>query len=325
MRLEGWVITLLPYSNSLSSEVAHTRTMDRIRPSSAGPRRIFVTGKGGVGKTTVACSTAVWASDEGLRTLLVTTDPAAHIGNVLETAVGDGVAPVAGLRNLFAVRIDAKATTAAYIQAVLDEAAPRMRPEAIVRMREELASPCTEEVAVFQRFLDYLLAETYDVVVFDTAPTGHTLRLLELPMDYERQLEAKVSSEESQAVDAAQTERMRSALQLLRDPDRTSFALIVYPETTPIAEARRASGELDDLGIGTSLVVCNQILPEEACTNAFFRRRRAMQEEHLESIGGSFPGVAVLPLTQRPGDVRGVNALRDLARELYGEADRRPL
>jgi arsenite-transporting ATPase len=220
------------------------------------------------------------------------------------------------------VRIDAKVTTAAYIQAVLDDAALRMGPEAIARMREELASPCTEEVAVFQRFLDYLLGETYDVVVFDTAPTGHTLRLLELPMDYERQLEAKVStSEESQAVDAAQTERMRSALQLLRDPARTSFALIVYPETTPIAEARRASGELDDLGIGTALVVCNQILPEEACTNSFFRRRRAMQQEHLASIGKTFPGVASLPLTQRAGDVRGVGALRDLARELYGGAE----
>ncbi len=316
------MIILLPSSSSPSSEVADTRPADRIRPSSAGPRRVFVTGKGGVGKTTVACSTAVWAADQGLRTLLVTTDPAAHIGNVLETAVGDGVAPVAGLRNLFAVRIDAKATTAAYIQAVLDDAALRMGPEAIARMREELASPCTEEVAVFQRFLDYLLGETYDVVVFDTAPTGHTLRLLELPMDYERQLEAKVStSEESQAVDAAQTERMRSALQLLRDPARTSFALIVYPETTPIAEARRASGELDDLGIGTALVVCNQILPEEACTNSFFRRRRAMQQEHLASIGKTFPGVASLPLTQRAGDVRGVGALRDLARELYGGAE----
>jgi arsenite-transporting ATPase len=280
-----------------------------------------VTGKGGVGKTTIACSTAVWAADEGHRTLLVTTDPAAHIGNVLETAVGDGVAPVAGLRTLFAVRIDAKATTAAYIRDVLDDAAPRMGPEAIMRMREELASPCTEEVAVFQRFLDYVLADTYDVVVFDTAPTGHTLRLLELPMDYEHQLEIKVStSEESQAVDAAQTERIRTALQLLRDPERTSFALVVYPETTPIAEARRASSELDDLGIATSLVVCNQILPEEACTNVFFRRRRAMQRTHLASLEGTFPGTPVLPVLQRPGDVRGVSALRDLAWELYGSA-----
>ena len=291
----------------------------------AGPRRIFVTGKGGVGKTTVACATALWAADQGLRTLLVTTDPAAHIGNVLDTAVGDAVAPVAGARHLRAVRIDAKTTTADYIRAVLDDAAGRMGPEAIARMREELASPCTEEVAVFQRFLDHLLTDGEDVVVFDTAPTGHTLRLLELPMDYERQLEAKVStSEKSRAVDAAQSERMRAALEVLRDPARTSFALVVYPETTPIAEARRASAELNDLGIGTPLVISNQILPDQACTNAFFRRRRAMQNEHLESIGQTFAGAAVVPLSQRAGDVRGLDALRDVGRELYDGAERRP-
>jgi arsenite-transporting ATPase len=282
---------------------------------------VFVTGKGGVGKTTLACATALWAADQGLRTLLVTTDPAAHIGNVLEAPVGDGVAPVDGVRNLWAVRIDAKATTAAYIQTVLDDASRSMGPEGIARMREELASPCTEEVAVFQRFLDLLLADAHEVVVFDTAPTGHTLRLLELPLSYERQLQAKVwTSEESRAVDAAQTERMRSALGLLRDGARTSFVLVVYPERTPIAEAGRAWGELDSLGIRTAFVVCNQVLPEEAASNAFFRRRRAMQLEHLESIGTTFPGVPVLPLGQRAGDVRGLDALRDLARELYGKA-----
>jgi arsenite-transporting ATPase len=291
----------------------------RIRPSAAGPRRVFFSGKGGVGKTTAACATAVWAADAGYRTLLVTTDPAAHIGAVLEADVGDTPAPVPGVARLGAVKVDAKHVTQQYKDEVLADARTRFDAATVAQIAEELDSPCTEEVAVFQRFLQYLLSDTYEVMVFDTAPTGHTLRLLALPLDYRDQLSVKAHvSEESASVDAAELARMSAALEVVRDPALTTLALVLYPETTPIAETQRAAADLAGLGIATGLIVANQVLPEEVCVNPFFRNRRAMQVSHLERLPVVFPGVDVSLLPLQPEDVRGLPVLREVGAQLYG-------
>ena len=298
----------------------------RIRPSAAGPRRVFFSGKGGVGKTTAACATAVWAADTGYRTLLVTTDPAAHIGAVLEAEVGDAPAPVPGVARLDAVKVDAKHVTQQYKDEVLADARARFDAATVAQIAEELDSPCTEEVAVFQRFLAYLLSDAYEVMVFDTAPTGHTLRLLALPLDYRDQLSVKAHvSEESASVDAAELARMSAALDVVRDPALTTMALVLYPETTPIAEAQRAAADLAGLGIATRLVVANQVLPEEVCVNPFFRNRRTMQLTHLERLPVVFPGVDVSLLQLQPEDVRGLPVLREVGAQLYGNSDRGPV
>ena len=146
------------------------------------PRTIFFAGKGGVGKTVASCATAVWSARQGHRTLLVTTDPAAHIGQVLGAAVGTEPAPVDGVDGLWAARVDAKAAAIAYTDRIIADAVARGRsPAAIAAMREELDSPCTEEMAAFDQFIELASRDTFDVTVFDTAPTGHTMRLLELP------------------------------------------------------------------------------------------------------------------------------------------------
>jgi arsenite-transporting ATPase len=291
----------------------------RIRPSAAGPRRVFFSGKGGVGKTTAACATAVWAADAGYRTLLVTTDPAAHIGAVLEADVGDTPAPVPGVARLDAVKVDAKHVTQQYKDEVLADARARFDAATVAQIAEELDSPCTEEVAVFQRFLAYLLSDTYEVMVFDTAPTGHTLRLLALPLDYRDQLSVKAHvSEESASVDAAELARMSAALDVVRNPELTTMALVLYPETTPIAEAQRAAADLAGLGIATELIVANQVLPEKVCVNPFFRNRRMMQLTHLERLPVVFPGVDVSLLPLQPEDVRGLPVLRAVGAQLYG-------
>ena len=289
-----------------------------LRPVGGSPRRVLFAGKGGVGKTTLACAAALWAADAGLDTLLVTTDPAAHIGAVLETPVGDTPSPMASVDRLSAVRVDARAVTAAYRATVLEDAGRRFDPATVARMAEELDSPCTEEVAVFQRFLDHLLSSEHEVTVFDTAPTGHTLRLLGLPLEYGEQLAAKAhGSAESAAVDAAQQSRMAEALAVLRG-EAATLTFVVYPETTPIAEAHRAAADLAQVGIGTSLVVANQVLPEEACTSRFFQRRRQLQAEHLARLPAAFPGSLIVSAQLRPEDVRGVGALRQMAREVFG-------
>ena len=136
----------------------------------------------------------------------MTTDPAAHIGDVLGRPVGDEVESVAEVDNLWATKIDPKVAAEAYKTRILDEVRQQGRlPESLQAMAEELDSPCTEEMAAFDGFIEYASLDQYDVLVFDTAPTGHTLRLLELPVDWSQQLEVKLyaSAELSQADAAA--------------------------------------------------------------------------------------------------------------------------
>ena len=290
-------------------------------PSVNAAERLFFAGKGGVGKTTMAVAAAAFHARHGRRTLLITTDPAAHIGRVLECEVGDEPKGVPGVAGLDAARIDPRHETRRYKDMVLSDARARYTADTVQRMEEELNSPCTEEVAVFRRFLDYLLTDRYETVVFDTAPTGHTLRLLELPLSYSQQIAAKaLGGQETSADEDAEAQRMQEALTLLRDPARTTFAFVVYPEATPIAEAARASRELREIGLGTSLVLVNQVLPEEACVHPLFRKRHEMQKRYLQQVPVDFPGAEVRPVHLQERDVIGLDAVLRAADEAFGGA-----
>lgn len=276
-------------------------------------RRIFFAGKGGVGKTTLAVTTAVQSARAGVRTLLMTTDPAAHIGSVLETDVGEDPMLVPGVPNLYAARIDPAIETQRYQTTILEEARTRYQPETVERMAEELRSPCTEEVAVFRRFLWALLSEEYETVVFDTAPTGHTLRLLALPVSYHQQIVFKAQgSAESQAVDDAEAARLSEAMAILRDPDETTFCWVVYPESTPIQEAWRGAEDLKGIGIPTGWVMANQVLPEAVCVHPLFRKRYVMQQRYLRWLHEKFPDTAIMEVPLQEEDVRGLAAVERL-------------
>lgn len=282
-------------------------------------RTIFFTGKGGVGKTVTSCVTAVWLARHGYKTLLLTTDPAAHIGDVLGVPVGDHVAPVTGVPNLWATKIDPKVAADAYRSRILDDARRHGRPEAVIKvMAEELDSPCTEEMAAFDQFIDYAAQSDWQVVVFDTAPTGHTLRLLELPVDWSRQIDVKVfASVEGTVADNATKQRFSTVIAMMRDPARSTFAFVMYPEATPILEAYRAVEELNTLGIAPGLVVANMVVPPEAATTPFAQRRRAMQGRYLAEMVQRFP-VPILQLPLLPHEVRGLDMLQLLGERLYG-------
>lgn len=281
-------------------------------------RTLFFAGKGGVGKTIASCLTAVWLAGQGYKTLLLTTDPAAHIGDVLGVPVGDTPTPVAGVPNLWATKIDPKTTAEAYKARILDDARRRGRPaEAIMVMEEELNSPCTEEMAAFDQFIDYATQDEWRVVVFDTAPTGHTLRLLELPLDWSQQLDVKVfASVDTVAADDVAKQRFGQVIEMMRDPDRSTFAFVMYPESTPIIEAYRASQELGTLDIPTGLVVANLVIPPEQATTPFSRARRTMQEKYLAEIGERFD-VPVLQIPLLPHEVKGLGLLTELAGKIY--------
>ncbi len=292
---------------------------DRIVPD--GHRRaLFFAGKGGVGKTVASCITAVYLARQGYRTLLLTTDPAAHLGDVLGVPVGHEPAVIEGLPNLWAARIDPKAAAEAYKARILDDARKRGRPaQSIKVMAEELDSPCTEEMAAFDLFIEYASQTGWDAIVFDTAPTGHTLRLLELPLDWSKQLDVKVfASVDTVAADDVAKRRFGQVIDMMRDPQRSTFAFVMYPEATPIFEAQRASEELRALGIPTGLVVANLVIPPEQATTPFARARRAMQDKYLSEISRRFQA-PVLQIPLQPREVKGLDMLAGLGRQIIDE------
>ena len=291
---------------------------ERVQPN--GHRRtVFFAGKGGVGKTVASCITAVWLAGQGHKTLLLTTDPAAHLGDVLNTPVGDEVTPVSGQSNLWAVKIDPKAAAEVYKTRILDDARQRGRPEsAIQMMEEELNSPCREEMAAFDKFIEYASQDEWDAVVFDTAPTGHTLRLLELPVDWSKQIDVKIfASVDGAAADDVAKARFAKVIEMMSDSEQSTFAFVMYPESTPILEAWRAAQELGTVGIHPGLVVANMVIPPEQTTTPYVQSRRIMQEKYLKEIGKRF-SVPLVQIPLLPTEIKGLKMLTELGEQMYG-------
>ncbi|MBI0583209.1 MAG: TRC40/GET3/ArsA family transport-energizing ATPase [Methanomassiliicoccus sp.] len=297
-------------SASVKSDLGAVREL--MRPAN-GTRYIFFTGKGGVGKSTLACATSVHLADQGLRTLIVTTDPASHLQEIFGQEVGPEPTPVAGVTGLDAVRIDQRKALEEYRKRILDSV--KDQPEDIRKsVEEDLSSPCAEEMSAFEKFMSYFELRDYQVVIFDTAPTGHTLRLLELPSDWKGFIDlgtlAKNTSE-------ATRNKYASVIETMRSGDKSTFVFVVYPEYTPIIEAWRASEELSkQVGIHTALVAVNYILPKEYGHNSFFESRRRQQEKYLAEIEPRFhtPLLLVPLLDQAP---EGVDNLRSLAAKMF--------
>lgn len=281
-------------------------------------RTLFFAGKGGVGKTVASCITAVWLARQGYKTLLLTTDPAAHLGDVLGVPVGTDPAAIPGLENLWAVNIDPKAAAAVYKERILNDARERGRSEESIKvMAEELESPCTEEMAAFDQFIEYAAQDGWQAVVFDTAPTGHTLRLLELPMDWSKQLDVKIfASVDSTAADDVAKQRFGKVIDMMRDPQQSAFAFVMVPEATPILEAWRMARELGTVGIHPGLVVANMVIPPEQATTSFTLSRRNMQEKYLGEITKRFQ-TPVVQIPLLPWEIKGLKMLAELGEQIY--------
>ena len=288
-------------------------------PGDKEPRLIFFAGKGGVGKTSLSSVTAVYLAQQGYDTLLLTTDPASHLEDVFEQKVKGDVTAVKGVDKLDIVKIDPKEVTKEYKDKVLEDARKKdYSEEMMMGLKEELDSPCTEEMASFDKFVDYTEEDDYQVIVFDTAPTGHTLRLLELPMSWEQQLEFKTSIDTNNQEDLESQKKFQRVIDKLQDKEQTTFAFVVYPENTPILEAERAVEELQTVDVATQLVVANQILPSEYCTTPYFKKRKKMQDQHLERMKDKFSSpILEMPLFSE--EIKGLNILIEAGKELYQE------
>jgi arsenite-transporting ATPase len=281
-------------------------------------RYLFFSGKGGVGKTSLASATAVRLAGSGQRTLLVTTDPASNLAEVFEQAIGPRPLAIAAVPGLDAQEIDADAAARAYRENALAPLRGVLPEDMLATMEEQMSGPCTVEIAGFDEFVACMFDDRYDWVIFDTAPTGHTLRLLELPAAWSVHIEESAQGSGQTCigpVEQLQTskEQYDEAMRRLREPERTLFVFVAQPERTAVAETLRASHELREIGIGNQRLIINGVIPEEAADHPFFRSRRQMQREAIGELEAAFPAAtAEVPLLA--DEVKGVAMLHELGK-----------
>ena len=251
------------------------------------PRFLFFTGKGGVGKTSIACATAVQLASAGKRVLLVSTDPASNVGQVFGTEIGNHITAIAAVPGLFALEIDPQAAAQAYRDRIVGPVRGVL-PETVVKgIEEQLSGACTTEIAAFDEFTalltDAALTADYAHIIFDTAPTGHTIRLLQLPGAWSGFLEAG-KGDASCLGPLAGLEKQRSqykaAVAALADPLRTRLVLVARAQSATLREVARTHAELAAIGLSQQYLVINGVLPagqaeQDELAAAILRREQA--------------------------------------------------
>jgi arsenite-transporting ATPase len=286
------------------------------------PRFLFFTGKGGVGKTSLACATAVRLAESGRRVLLTSTDPASNVGQVFGVTVGNTVTAVAGVPGLDALEIDPQQAADAYRAAILDPLRDLLPPGEVSAMREQLSGACTTEIASFNEFTTLLADEqataAYDHVLFDTAPTGHTVRLLQLPGQWTSYL-SDGKGDVSCLGPVAGLDRLRrdyaGALATLTDPSRTRLVLVTRPQRSAIDEAARTYEELRALGMSNAHLVVNGVMPPAADASAEDELTGAIRSREHDALEAVPTSLSALPRTTLPLlelNTVGVPALRAL-------------
>lgn len=282
----------------------------------AESRVIILTGKGGVGKTVTACTLALKMSEKG-KTLLFTTDPAAHIGQVLEKDINHIPVNVTG--NLWAVNIDQKSAVIEYREKIINEAkANGYTADLLAALEEELESPCTEEIAIFEQFANLLNESGWDYFVLDTAPTGHTLRLLELPFEYKKQIDIKLKGGATGDAETSDGKhKVESLIARLKDPDYATFMLVAYPEFTPIHESFRAMKDLERVGINAQGVFLNHILKNADCHTGFALERWKLQQYYLHKALELYSPKPLFAIPLLSSEIIGISQVKRLANELF--------
>jgi arsenite/tail-anchored protein-transporting ATPase len=283
-------------------------------------RYLFFTGKGGVGKTSLACATAVSLADRGRRVLLVSTDPASNLSEVLGTDVADQVTPIAGVPNLLAMNIDPEAEAAAYRERTVAPMRGVLPDDAIRQVEEQLSGACTMEIAAFDEFTALLTngrqTGEYDHVIFDTAPTGHTLRLLQLPAAWSGFLDTNSSGASCLGPLSgleAQRRQYAEAVGILSNPETTTLVLVARAEPSALREADRTRDELGRLGIHNQRLVINGRFHATVRDDVLAAALEARADEALDNMPVE---LADLPRDEVPllgHNLVGVTALRALA------------
>ncbi|NIO23294.1 MAG: TRC40/GET3/ArsA family transport-energizing ATPase [Candidatus Aenigmarchaeota archaeon] len=298
-------------------------------------------GKGGVGKTSVAAATALHFAESGKKTLIISTDPAHSLSDSFETKIGGEIRKLR--KNLFAVEIDPKKAMKEYKEKI----APQMEKMDFLKglgLEDTFDfagnTPGIDELAAFDKFLQYMQSKDYDIIVFDTAPTGHTLRFLSLPdvLDswvgkminlrmkfsgvintFKKILPFGEPKEEEKKLGTEQLEAMKSRIEeakgILSDKQRTHFNLVTIPEAMSIYESERSLSILREYSIPVENIIVNQLIPENRkCP--FCTEKRRIQSERMEEIRKKFRGYNVQKIPLYKEEVKGFGMLEKVGKEL---------
>ncbi|MDO9589742.1 MAG: arsenical pump-driving ATPase, partial [Microcella sp.] len=283
------------------------------------PRFAFFTGKGGVGKTSIACATAIHLADSGRRVLLVSTDPASNVGQVFGVTIGNTVTPIPAVPRLSAIEIDPEQAAEQYRERIVGPVRGLLPDAELASIVENLSGSCTTEIASFDEFTGFLADESltaqFDHVIFDTAPTGHTIRLLQLPGSWTDFL-TEGKGDPSCLGPMAGLERQRQmyadAVRLLADPQSTRMVMVARAQPSSLAEVDRTHGELAEIGMRGGHLVINGVLPPQAGDEPL---ARAVREREQSAIATMPAAIAALPrdlIDLREQNMVGVDALRGL-------------
>jgi len=309
-----------------------------------GLRYVFFGGKGGVGKTVMAATTAVHLARSGKRTLLASTNPVHSLSGALDQKVSGKATPIEGVDNLWALEIDTRDAIERSKREIREKIQWFLKFAEISTKADEFVeaatmNPAFEESAMFENMVDMMFKDEYDVYVFDTAPTANARRLLGMSKVYGLWVEKMLKSrEEAQSLREVLSftkkkeedplmlylvdfrERIRHARELLTDPDKTAFFFVTLPEALPIAVISRFIDWFTDFGIPVGGVLVNMVIrPEEGEAEVdFVRNRIESQAGHLDEIGRRFPGQvrAVVPLYD--SDIRGIKSLDRATGAVFG-------
>jgi arsenite-transporting ATPase len=283
------------------------------------PRFLFFTGKGGVGKTSVACASALTLTRSGKKVLLVSTDPASNVGQVFGVTIGNTVTPLQDVPGLSALEIDPEQAAEAYRERIIAPVRGLLPESELVGIAESLSGSCTTEIASFDEFTNLLADDSfygdYDHIVFDTAPTGHTIRLLQLPGSWTDFLAAG-KGDPSCLGPLSGLEKHKQvyakAVQALTDPARTRLVLVARAQTSSLSEIERTYLELNQIGIGGGYVVVNGVLPEAAGDEDLAQALRAREAAAIAAIPDAVAGLPRDVLDLKPGNMVGIAALESL-------------
>jgi arsenite-transporting ATPase len=278
---------------------------------------MFFTGKGGVGKTSVACATAVTLADNSKKVLLVSTDPASNLQDVFSADLTSKGVPIKEVPGLVVANLDPIQAAAQYRESVIAPYRGKLPDAVLANMEEQLSGSCTVEIAAFNEFSNFITDQTaekeYDHIIFDTAPTGHTLRMLQLPSAWTNFISENTHGASCLGQLSGLEERKdvyKQAVDTLADGKATTLVLVSRPDKTPLKEAERASGELADLGVNNQILVINGVMPsfDDSVSESLYNKQQAA----LAEIPDNIKKLAIYSVPLRAYNITGMDNVRSL-------------
>ncbi len=281
---------------------------------------LFFTGKGGVGKTSAACATAVSLADQGKKIMLISTDPASNLQDVFNTELNNKGVAIKEVPNLIVANFEPEEAAREYKESVVGPYIGKLPDVVIKNMEEQLSGSCTVEIAAFNEFSNFITDEKaekeFDHIIFDTAPTGHTLRMLQLPSAWSNFISESTHGASCLGQLAGLESKKgvyKNAIKTLSSKEKTTLILVARPENVPLKEAERASRELQDIGIKNQMLIINGVLKshDDNLSKAIYRK----QQDALKDIPKHLKRLEIYEVPLRPYNVTGLENVRAFLKE----------